>query len=420
VAAEELADVQGDVANDVSGSQQEKPDYAKMTVRDTVRHVREELQRRSDTEEKSARAPEEDSQDRRQPSERARDERGRFAPKDGEQPQVDKELKPDDTETTQTGTQKEVTASQAPAATTAPAAPSTWSKEMHPEFAAAPRKVQDYILQRERQMQDGVQQLKNGYAEIDAAIAPYRQMISAYGQTPAQTVTQLFEWNKALAGPYKEEAFKQLAQRFGIDVSKFAPQAPRNPTDNGQQQGLQANLEPFVDGIRQWQQSIEQQLNAERSAAQQREYHKAVLELQTWQASKPHFERVRPVMQELVGMDLMAIRQGLPPRHGIVRPDESIDLDRAYERAIRLDDELSAQVDAERQAERLAQTQAAQAEAAAKKQAAAKEQAERAKRASASLKPGSGTALNGRGTPSSVGESPRDTIRRTLKELRSS
>ncbi len=409
--AEELADTQ-----DGGAASSEAPvDYKKLNIRDSVRESIKEIEKRDAAKPR----PEAEKAATTEADGRERDEHGRFIGKPGEQPPVDTQPKTADTTSSQTSVVPEATTSpQAPAATAALTAPSSWSKETHELFAQLPQPAKEYILKREQQMQEGVQQLKRSIEEIDVAVAPYRHMIRNIGQTEGQTIRQLFEWNAALAGPYKDQAFVQLAQRFQIDLSKLAPQHAPQATAQG---GSQGDPNQFAQQLEQWQRGIEQHLLSQQQQAQAREVQKATLEVQAWAQDKPHFERVRGIMQELVGIDQTSINQGLQPRHGIVRVDGSVDLDRAYRKAIALDDELADQVRNEELAQREAKARAG-AEAAAKAKAAKEqEEAARAKKAGSSLRPGSLTSPAGKaqGKPPS-GESVRDSIQRSLKEVRGS
>jgi hypothetical protein len=414
-----MADVQTSNEGDGGAGQ---IDYTSASVREALHGSIEEIKaRKTPAEEDAPRKKAEKKPDEREPGAegRERGEDGKFKSKE---PAVDKQLTDADTKTSQTSANPEATTSQQPAATTAHAAPSTWSKEKHALWASLPPEAQEYVQTRERQSQDGVQQLKNGYAQIDAAIHPYKDLIRSYGQDPGTTIRQLFEWNTALAGPHKEQVFAQLAQRFGVDLSRIAPQRQAAP---GQQlQGAQDPFAPVFQQLQSWQQNIEAQLQQQTQQQQLREVKKAEAEIAAWSKDKPHFERVRPTMKELVGIDDQLVSSGQPSRFGIVRPDGSVDLDRAYKRAIALDDELAGQVAAEEQRKREAEIRAkAEAEAEAKAEAEAEKKAKEAeeaagkKRAGASLKPrAAGGPIGRTGSPNSRGESVRDTLRRSLRE----
>lgn len=403
--------------NETEGGSQ-KIDYSNLSVRDSIKESIKEIQ--DSTAEKTEKAASKggDSADKPK-TERQRDELGRFA-EEKSVPAVDKQQKAPDIDSSQTsGTQEATTSEQQTAATTAAAAPASWSKDKHQLFASLAPDAQNYILQREHQMQEGVQQLKKGYEEIDAAVTPYREMIRRYGQTPGHTIRQLFEWNAALAGPNKAEAFRQLAQRFQIDLSQLAPQRQPQAMPGNGQQGVSDPMEPVIQDIRTWQQGIEAQLHMDRQSHWEREVQRAQTEISRWAAGKPHFERVRLTMQELVGLDQAAVSQGMAPRHGVLRQDGSVDLDRAYAKAVALDDELVAQVKAEEQTKREADARQQAADKAAQEASRKQAEADRAKKAGVSLKSGAaaGSTVKPAAGPK-PGESVRETIQRSIREAR--
>jgi hypothetical protein len=412
MAEEQTAETEIDAGGD------EAPDFSRLSVGETLRHAVKEATDRAAGKADTALA--EDKAGGAADAGRQRDERGRFAPKDGDLPVkevIDSSKAVADTNPAKTtGVTEATTSPQAAAATTA-TAPTSWSKDMHADWTALPPKVQDYIRLREQQSQDGVQQLKHGYAELDAAIAPYKQMIAGYGQTPGHTIRQLFEWNAALAGPYKEQAFEQLAQRFGIDLTRYSPQRQTPAATEGGQQGIQNPIEPVVQQLQAWQRGIEQQLISQQESVRQQEVRKAMIELQAWAADKPHFAQVRGTMQHLVGLDQAAINSGAEPPYGLMRPNGSVDLDRAYQKAIVLDDGLSAQVRAAELAAHQEKTRAEEAARVAQKALKDREALQRAKRAGVSLPPGSQTGPAGQASKAPpAGERVRDTILRSLKE----
>ena len=397
-------------------------DYAKSSVRETLRRSIKEIEARQvPGEEDSARKKAETKPGEHEPSQGGtRDESGKFKPKEAA---VDKVAADDDTTSSQTSAKPEATTSeQPPRGHNCTCCAHDMVERKACSMGGLPPEAQDYIQQRERQSQDGVQQLKNGYAQIDAAIHPYKDLIRGYGQDTGTTIRQLFEWNTALAGPHKEQVFAQLAQRFGVDLSRVAPQ--RQPAPGGSPQGGQDPFAPVFQQLQSWQQGIEQHLAQQAQQQQTREVQKAEAEIKAWSQDKPHFDRVRATMKELVGIDDQLVRTGQPPRFGTVKPDGSVDLTLAYKRAIALDDELAGQVAAEEQQKREAEIRAkAEAEAKAKAQAEAAKQAKELeeaaakKKAGSSLRPRAASGPIGKGAGStSSGKSVRATLQRSIKE----
>ena len=349
---------------------------------------------------------------------KARDEQGRFQ----KQETVDKVPPPADTGSVKTEEAPEATTSEpAPAATTALSAPSSWSKEKHAEWSKIPESAQKYITQREKEMQEGVARLKRDYEEVDAAISPYKAIIRQYNQTPGQTVKQLFDWNMALAGPNKVDVARQLLQRFQIDVSKLVPQAPSGNSQTPSAQAIPEQIQPYLQDLMTRQGQIEARLEAERQAMRQREVQQAETDILTWSADKPHFENVRGIMANLAANEEMAVRNGTPTL-GLYRPNGTIDLDKAYAYACKLDPNVSVTFEADEKAKREA-TIAAQAAKLAKEAIAKadkeRQEAAQAKKAGASLSPGSAAGAGTRpSNPVPRGESVRDSLKRAMSEAR--
>src|SRR5262249_50718650 len=78
-------------------------------------------------------------------------------------------------------------------------APNSWTREARVEWAKLPPRVQQEIAKRETDMQRGVDQLKQGYREIDEALSPWHGEMQSFGKTPAQTIDQMFKWYAAMA-----------------------------------------------------------------------------------------------------------------------------------------------------------------------------------------------------------------------------
>jgi hypothetical protein len=350
---------------------------------------------------------------------KARDEHGRFAPKDppkeqAVEPQAKPEGEPVKAPVDKVPPQEDITPpkEEQPAPQESKLAPPlSWAKDQHPVWEKTPPEAQKYILKREQDMKAGVDQLKGQYQEFEAAVFPYRDTLKAIGQTPGQTFRNIMEWQKALKGPNKTQAFQQLAREFGIDLAQYAPQQQQQQNQQ-QTQGIDPN------GLRQWQENLQQQLfgTLQQQLEQQNKARAAQEELQTWAKGKPHFDRVRGNMLALVEADTNLLNAGQPPRFGVLDPTGKVDLDKAYGIATRMDPDLMDEIVA-REAE-------AKAQAAAKKAAEEAErkrkEVEAAKAAGTGLKPGTSAGVSVQRSPAPVkGETARQTLQRTLRELRS-
>lgn len=268
--------------------------------------------------------------------------------------------------------------------------PDAWkSKEWKPLWDAMSPQVRAAITKRETDMQNGVRQLQQRYSEIDGVIAPNRDRIRQFGFTEAQAIDQMFKWQGALAGPDKVRAFVALMQSHGLDPSTFAAAvmqtgggATPQPTQGDIHPEVRQALEAINNKLGQYDQRFTQQTS---DAAQQ-----TVL---TWAKDKPHFDKVKVLMGQLINA-------------GVVKPSENdpFALDAAYSMAIHANDEVRAEVAAEERK---------------KADAARKAVNDKARKAGSSMRTGAPVPpANGAAQQDNRNESARQSITRALAELR--
>lgn len=283
---------------------------------------------------------------------RAREEQtGKFAPEKGQvSAKVEQAPKavPDASQAPAQETRSEPV--KAPQGSTA--APSSLSKETRAIWDTLPEVVRNDIIKREGDTAKGVEQLKTRYQPIDEALAPYRPLLQQVGKTEGDAIKQLFAWHEALAGPNKAQAFQALARSHGFDLSTLAPatgqpQQQQDPNDPRIQ--LQQALHGTVSPLDQRLSALEQQL-VRREQAQLQD------EIGSFSKDKPHFDRVRHAMGQMMASGY------------------ATSLEDAYNKAIWADPEVRTEIQAAEQAKREAEAQAAQEAQAAK---AAQAEAER-------------------------------------------
>lgn len=176
------------------------------------------------------------------------------------------------------------------------------------------------------------------YAEtMDAAIAPYRELIAMSGATPDAFVRQALGLTMSLQRNPRE-TLTRLAQGAGIDLQQLTQDQPYvDPTVQALQQRYDQLQNQFVQRERQQAQQFEERIRAEN--AQQ---------LQAFATAKdasgndlhPHLETVQHIMAELIS-----------GREAQRRSDPnlmSLTLDEAYERACKLSPEVSQASEAEK------------------------------------------------------------------------
>lgn len=267
---------------------------------------------------------------------RARDlASGKFVPKD----KAPDKVEPKEIPTGASATAPEVKPSGSPQDLNS--APSSWGKDAIPIWDTLSQEAKGIVRKREADFLKGIEkytQKSSQYDELDRVLAPSRAVYQQFGaKNDVEAVSRLIEWEATLRGN-PVAGIQRLAQQLGVDLSQLAqPQEPIDP-------GLQNTLRPVLDEFGQ----LKQQLNSMMTAQQQASQEKIASELSTFAKDKPHFERVR-------------VRMGQLMQGGVVAPT---DLDGAYQQAIWSDPELRDQLlreeDEKRKAE-FAETQAKQA-----------------------------------------------------------
>tara|TARA_R110000868_G_scaffold92457_2_gene256606 strand:- start:13777 stop:14823 length:1047 start_codon:yes stop_codon:yes gene_type:complete len=285
-------------------------------------------------------------------TERARDDAGKFAPRDQ-------------------AAAKEAKAPLAPApASVAPEAPveppvwerppASWKKEYHPLWTSADPKLREYAFQREEQMRAGVEPLLPKAQLADAitkAAEPYMNTINGLGTDIPTAVRGLMQSDhelRTLPPDQKYAKFMQLAQYYGVNLSGMDQQV--------QSYGAP---DPLLYNVQNEVLSLKGQLSAFQQQQTAAEEQKILADVNKFAAKAEHFEELRPVMAQLL-------------QSGVVD-----NLEDAYEKAMRLDDQLFTTT-----------SQAKQAQVEADKRAAADAAAKNAKRAAVSVRsatPGSTT-----------------------------
>lgn len=217
--------------------------------------------------------------------------------------------------------------------------PASWKKDYHEVWMTADPKMREYAWQREEQMKKGVEPLlsKAQFADaMNAALEPYLPTIQGLGLTPDKAVAALAQADYTLrtASPeQKIQYLQQLAQQYGVDLSG----APTQPTTvNPLVYQLQNELNAVRGEVMGWKQQQEMMENQ-----------KLLSEINEFSAKAEHFEDARPEMIKLL-------------QSGVAQT-----LEEAYEKAIRLNDELFERMQSAKQAE-IAAKQAAQKDRAAK------------------------------------------------------
>lgn len=264
--------------------------------------------------------------------------------------------------------------------TAAVAAPVSWSADAKNAWASIPPAVQQAVLKREQEASNGIRQYSEKTARYEQALAPIAQEATKRGMSADDAIKRLIDGNTFLE-TQPAQAIMWLAQKNGIDLANLAsnPPAPQ-----------QARPDPALAHVNQTVQTLEQRLH-------QIEFGNNLTVTQQFAASKPHYADVEDQLPDFI--------------REVQRIDPSLSglplLEKAYERAIWLNPDVRAKVQAAERAEaekaRLAEVQA---------------KANQANKAAISVRGSSAAAMPPKAPAASDGGSAYDDVRAAIHQLR--
>lgn len=277
----------------------------------------------------------------------ARDDRGRFA-KGESAPEEDAEAPKGEAADEETKDQPAEAEKEEPAP---PAIdpPASWSAAEKAHWAKLPREAQDAILRRESDVARGFQQKADearAYEPLRQAISPHLTRITSRGQNPAELVKQLLDVHAGLEStPY--EVFPVIARMYGIDLNRIAPgegaqAAMRDDGSNPMVSHLTQTVQQMQERLRQTEQFLTQQQQAEIAAHQARATQEFNAFTEKASTEYPHFETVRHEMGKLIEAGISTTLQDAYERAVWARPEirQRIQEDqRKAEEAKRLEDQ---------------------------------------------------------------------------------
>lgn len=197
-----------------------------------------------------------------------------------------------------------------------PARPSSWKKEMWDHWEKLDPNVAAYINQREQEAARGVSTYKQEWDQAKPlldAIAPFQPLLQQHNIQPDAWIRNLGTAHQKLAlGTPQEklQMFAKLAQDYGVSLQSL-----------GVEQGTADQLHymsPVFERINQ----LEGRLQTWQSQQEQQAQASIQTEIQKFAATHPHYETVRSTMA------------------GLLQSNVAQDLDSAYEKAIRLHDDI--------------------------------------------------------------------------------
>lgn len=199
--------------------------------------------------------------------------------------------------------------------------PSSWKKDYEEDWGKLDPRIQDYIQQREADYAKGVSTYKNQWdmaAPVMESLQQFQPLLQQYGVAPQQWITQLGNAHARLVTgtpEQKMQVFQQLANDYGINLGAF------NGYENQGYDQFSSLAQELNQIKNQWGQFQQQQEQMEQAQLRS--------EIESFSADKPYFEEVREVMA------------------GLLQSGMADDLQSAYEKAIRLNDDVFQKVNAE-------------------------------------------------------------------------
>lgn len=199
-------------------------------------------------------------------------------------------------------------------------APSSWTKEGQAEFVKLPPGVlRNEILRREDSIHKGIEQYKGAAQrgrEFDEAAQPYTSMLQQLGVQPQEAFKALLNAESQLRNgspAQKAQMTLKLISDYGID---------RDALLQALQVGEQPQVDPAYQELHQKVQSLESQQAERERTDRARESEALNSEIARFSQGKEHFEAVRDDMAALIQVG------------------KAKTLDEAYQKAIRLNDDV--------------------------------------------------------------------------------
>jgi hypothetical protein len=251
-------------------------------------------------------------------------------------------------------------------------APKHWSEGDKTLFAGLPPTAQKRWIERETEQQRGVDAkfqeiagFRREREQWDEMFKPYARDLELQGVSSTQFLSRLLAGHKYLLDSPKE-AFLWLANQYGVDPKALFESRESNP---------------HLDKLNQGFQSLEQKVNGFMSSQQQAEHQAALSRVESFaQAKDDKGQLLHPYFDE-VASDVLALMKG-----GLK------DLDKAYTKAVRMNDDVWQKSQAATVAAQKAATDAQR-----------KADIDKAKRAGVTSE--TTTAVNGSAKPKSLQES---------------
>jgi len=198
--------------------------------------------------------------------------------------------------------------------------PSSWKKDYEEHWGKLDPTLQDYIQQREADYAKGVSTYKNQWdmaAPLVETIKQFEPLMNEYKIGPKEWISRLGTADMTLSKGTPEQKlqmFAQLANDYGVNLGQLTGQSGYDPQFSQLAQELN---------------QIKNQWTSFQSSQEQIEQAQLQNEISSFKDDKPYFEEVRETMA------------------GLLQSGMANDLQSAYDKAIRLNDDVFHRVNAE-------------------------------------------------------------------------
>ncbi len=228
------------------------------------------------------------------PADRSRNERGQFAPKqDGA----------DTGDTAKPLSDADKPSEQRDTPSTAVEPPTSWSAEAKTEWSNLSPALQQAVLKRENEINEGGRRWSEERRTYDEMLSPVREAAQRAGVDEREGLQKLIAANDFLERD-PENAIRWLAQSYGVDLSKPPSQAPQQRPD------------PVVSQLSQRIQQLEGSL----SAREQAELNTQIERFKS-EPGHEHFDAVKAEMGKLLQSGMASTMQDAYDRAVWSNPD---------------------------------------------------------------------------------------------------
>ncbi len=147
--------------------------------------------------------------------------------------------------------------------------PSSWAADKRESFNRMPRDLQEEVVRRDTDLRryltaesEKLAHAQRTYADIDEAVAPYRDQFARAGVSHGAVFKQMMSWQQYLdSNP--EQALNDLAQSYGLDLRQLAQNV------EGQAQPVPSYVSEMRQQLQQMQGYFGQQQQMQRAWQQQ-------------------------------------------------------------------------------------------------------------------------------------------------------